>query len=100
MEIIGWPGTAASIACEHDQSARGVEQHFRSDSESGGPRYGQCAIDDTVRAGFQAVRVAVRINGPETPQRDAELQEAVDAHCPVLDSTTGVTPVNTTLEVG
>ncbi|TDP32816.1 hypothetical protein DFR75_10554 [Nocardia ignorata] len=53
-----------------------------------------------MRAGFQAVRVAVRINGPETPQRDAELQEAVDAHCPVLDSTTGVTPVNTTLEVG
>ncbi|MEV0432455.1 OsmC family protein [Nocardia sp. NPDC050413] len=57
-------------------------------------------IDDTVRAGFQAVRVTVRINGPETPQRYAELQQAVDAHCPVLDSTTGATPVKTTLEVG
>ncbi|MGI5217142.1 OsmC family protein [Nocardia sp. CA-290969] len=55
-------------------------------------------LDDTVRAGFQAVRVRVRISGPETAQRYAELQAAVDAHCPVLDLTTGATPVETTLE--
>ncbi|KAF0847033.1 OsmC family protein [Nocardia caishijiensis] len=57
-------------------------------------------IDETVRAGFQAVRVTVRVSGPETAERYAELREAVDAHCPVLDSTTGATPVTTTLEVG
>lgn len=55
-------------------------------------------IDEQVRAGFQAVRVRVRVTGPETPARYAELQAAVEAHCPVLDLTTGVTPVETTLE--
>ncbi|MGO4615394.1 OsmC family protein [Nocardia sp. 2YAB30] len=54
-------------------------------------------LDDTVRPGFQAVRVTVRVSGPETEQRYAELQQAVDAHCPVLDLTTGATPVDTTL---
>ncbi|MGW5382169.1 OsmC family protein [Nocardia sp. NPDC003963] len=55
-------------------------------------------LDDQVRAGFQAVRVRVRISGPETAERYAELRAAVDAHCPVLDLTTGATPVHTTLE--
>ncbi|UGT43325.1 OsmC family protein [Nocardia yamanashiensis] len=54
-------------------------------------------LDDNVRAGFQAVRVNVRISGPETAERYAELQRAVDAHCPVLDLSTGHTPVHTTL---
>ncbi|WP_069162403.1 OsmC family protein [Nocardia altamirensis] len=54
-------------------------------------------LDDSVRPGFQAVRVTVRIGGPETPQRYDELRQAVDAHCPVLDLTTGSTPVDTTL---
>ncbi|WP_051165281.1 OsmC family protein [Nocardia testacea] len=55
-------------------------------------------LDDRVRAGFQAVRLRVRVTGPETAERYAELQAAVEAHCPVLDLTTGVTPVHTTLE--
>lgn len=54
-------------------------------------------LDDTVRPGFQAVRVTVRISGPESAERYAELQRAVDEHCPVLDLTTGRTPVETTL---
>ncbi|MFE5287086.1 OsmC family protein [Nocardia sp. NPDC056611] len=54
-------------------------------------------LDDTVRPGFQAVRVTVRVNGPESAARYAELQRAVDEHCPVLDLTTGRTPVETTL---
>ncbi|MEU2124784.1 OsmC family protein [Nocardia niwae] len=54
-------------------------------------------LDDNVRAGFQAVRVTVHIGGPDTDQRYAELQQAVDAHCPVLDLTTGRTPVETIL---
>lgn len=57
-------------------------------------------LDDTVRPGFQAVRVRVRVRGPESAERYTELQQAVDAHCPVLDLTTGVTPVTTTLDVG
>ncbi|MEV4129966.1 OsmC family protein [Nocardia sp. NPDC049707] len=54
-------------------------------------------LDDHTRPGFQAVRVTVRISGPESAQRYNELQHAVDTHCPVLDLTTGHTPVDTTL---
>ncbi|WP_024799628.1 OsmC family protein [Nocardia sp. BMG51109] len=54
-------------------------------------------LDDGVRPGFQAVRLTVRLGGPESADRYAELQRAVDAHCPVLDLTTGKTPVHTTL---
>ncbi|WP_280233029.1 OsmC family protein [Nocardia cyriacigeorgica] len=56
-------------------------------------------LDDSVRPGFQEVRVTVRVSGPETDQRYTELQQAVEAHCPVLDLTTGNTPVHSTLEI-
>ncbi len=54
-------------------------------------------LDDSVRAGFQQVRVTVDIRGPELSGRYAELQQAVDLHCPVLDISTTATPVTTTL---
>jgi hypothetical protein len=44
------------------------------------------------------VRVTVRVSGPETPERYAELREAVDVHCPVLDLFGNATPVSTRLE--
>ncbi len=50
-------------------------------------------IDETVRAGFGAVRLDVRISGPETAERYDELRAAVDAHCPVLDLFANPTPV-------
>lgn len=55
-------------------------------------------FDDDVRAGFGEVRVFVKVTGPETRERYEELQEVVDAHCPVLDLTRNPTPVHTTLE--
>ena len=57
-------------------------------------------FDDGVRAGFSAVRVNIRVTGPETRERYEELQAAVDAHCPVLDLTANPTPVSTTLHTG
>jgi uncharacterized OsmC-like protein len=42
-------------------------------------------IDDAVRPGFGAVRLQVRVSGPESAERYRELAEAVDTHCPVLD---------------
>jgi uncharacterized OsmC-like protein len=57
-------------------------------------------LDDNVRPGFQQIRVTVNVSGPETAERYQELQDAVDAHCPVLDLTTGTTPVHTQLNVG
>ncbi len=56
-------------------------------------------LDDGVRAGFGEVRVAVSLRGPESRERYLALQEAVDAHCPVLDLTRHPTPVRTTLEI-
>jgi uncharacterized OsmC-like protein len=50
--------------------------------------------DDSVRPGFTAVRVEVAVTGPETRERYAELAEAVDEHCPVLDLFRNPVPVS------
>ena len=52
-------------------------------------------IDESVRAGFGAVRLHVTLSGPESAQRYDELRQAVDAHCPVLDLFQNATPVTT-----
>ncbi len=57
-------------------------------------------LDDGVRPGFQQIRVTVNVTGPDTAERYQQLQEAVDAHCPVLDLTTAATPVHTQLIIG
>jgi len=51
-------------------------------------------IDESVRPGFGAVRLRVRVTGPETEERYQELRAAVDAHCPVLDLFANATPVS------
>ncbi|CAM3409411.1 OsmC family protein [Tsukamurella hominis] len=56
-------------------------------------------LDETVRPGFTAVRVAVDITGPDSEERYRELTDTVDKHCPVLDLTQNPTPVTTTLRV-
>ena len=56
-------------------------------------------LHEGVRAGFGAVRVTVRIAGPEPEERYRELKAAVDAHCPVLDLFVNPTQVTTALEV-
>ncbi len=58
------------------------------------------AIDETVRAGFTGVRLAITLTGPETDERYQELREAVDAHCPVLDLFVNPTPVAVTVSKG
>ena len=54
-------------------------------------------IDDSVRPGFTAVQVEVRVTGPETEERYAELAAAVDEHCPVLDLFKNPVPVTRAL---
>jgi uncharacterized OsmC-like protein len=56
-------------------------------------------LDDAVRPGYGAVRVAVRVRGPESPERYEELAAAVDAHCPILDLFTATVEVNRTMTV-
>jgi len=45
------------------------------------------------------VRLVIKVTGPETPERYRELQEAVDAHCPLLDITRNPTPVATSVQI-
>jgi putative redox protein len=54
-------------------------------------------IDESVRAGFSAVRLEIAITGPETDERYQQLREYVDAHCPVLDLFANPTPVTVTV---
>ncbi|HAM25578.1 MAG TPA: hypothetical protein DCP11_02445 [Microbacteriaceae bacterium] len=54
-------------------------------------------LDETLRAGFTDVRLAISITGPETEERYRELRAAVDAHCPVLDLFANPTPVTATV---
>ena len=49
-------------------------------------------LNDSARAGFHDVRVAVTLEGPEPRQRYEELAAAVDKHCPLLDMVAN--PVN------
>lgn len=54
-------------------------------------------VDDTVRPGYSAVRLRVKLDGPESPERYQELADAVDGHCPVLDFTGTAVPVERTI---
>ena len=53
-------------------------------------------IDPDVRPGFSSIDVAVQLSGPETEERYQELVEAVERHCPVLDSLGNRVPVRAT----
>jgi putative redox protein len=56
-------------------------------------------IEESVRAGFTAVRLNVAIAGPESLERYEALHAAVDEHCPVLDLFANPTPVTTTVSL-
>jgi len=54
-------------------------------------------FDANVRPGFGGIRLHVHVTGPNTAEQYAELQKAVDAHCPVLDLFANTTPVSVSL---
>lgn len=56
-------------------------------------------LDPNVPAGYKKIKVHVTVSGPETEARYKELQAAVDAHCPVFNTTVSATPIETTLTV-
>jgi uncharacterized OsmC-like protein len=91
-QIVTWRFWAEKLGIAVDE----ITAHAEGDLDV----QGFFGFDDAVRAGFQEVRVVVKVAGPETPERYRELQEAVDAHCPVLDLTRNVTPVTTRVEIG
>jgi uncharacterized OsmC-like protein len=56
-------------------------------------------IDPDVRPGFQGIEARVTLRGPESAERYAQLQAAVEEHCPVLDNLTRGVPVTVTLDL-
>lgn len=58
--------------------------------------HGFFGLDPDIRPGFQSIGVNVRLTGPETSERYAQLTKAVDEHCPVLDVLTVGVPVHST----
>lgn len=54
---------------------------------------GSLAIDDTVRPGFSAIRLKIKLEGPESEAKYQTLQEVVDAHCPVHDMVSNGVPI-------
>jgi uncharacterized OsmC-like protein len=60
---------------------------------------GLLGVDGVEPAGYEKVTLRVSLNGPESPERYAELAEAVDRHCPVLDALTRPLPVERELVV-
>ncbi|MQY20424.1 OsmC family protein [Nocardia macrotermitis] len=97
---------AALIACQvvtyrFVAQQRGiVVEDLRIDAEGDLDVRGFFGLDESVRPGFQAVRLTVHVQGPESAERYAELQREVESRCPVLDLTTAPTPVQTTLVTG
>lgn len=56
-------------------------------------------VDDTVRAGYQGIKGTVRISSPADEAKLRMLQDAVNAHCPVLDILTKPVPVDLELDI-
>lgn len=91
-QIVTWRFWAEKLGIAVDE----ISAHAEGDLDV----RGVFGLDDGVRAGFREIRVVVKVSGPETPERYRELQDAVDAHCPVLDLTRNSTPVTTRVEIG
>ena len=53
--------------------------------------------DRSVRAGYQSVKVNIKVDADATPDQLAKLREEVEARCPVSDNITNATPVSIAL---
>ena len=58
------------------------------------------AVDESVRAGYEAIRGTVRLESSASAEELEQLRQAVNAHCPVLDILTNPVPVTLELETG
>lgn len=56
-------------------------------------------LDTTIRPGFTRIRLFVTLRGPESPERYAQLVDAVNTHCPVLDIVANPVPVEREVKV-
>ena len=57
------------------------------------------AVDDSVRAGYQAIRGTVHLESHASEAQLHQLRNAVNAHCPVLDIIANPVPVKLDLKI-
>ena len=57
------------------------------------------AVDESVRAGYEAIRGTVHIESSASEEQLKQLQAAVNGHCPVLDILTNPVPVDLKMEI-
>lgn len=57
------------------------------------------AVDESVRAGFQAIRGTVHLESTASEEQLQKLRTVVNGHCPVLDIVTNPVPVELSLEI-
>jgi uncharacterized OsmC-like protein len=50
--------------------------------------------DRSVRAGYQAFNVTIKVDADASPEQLAKLRDEVEARCPVSDNIANATPVN------
>jgi uncharacterized OsmC-like protein len=53
--------------------------------------------DRSVRAGYQALHVTIKVDADAAPDQLARLREEVEARCPVSDNIANATPVSITM---
>ena len=52
------------------------------------------AVDESVRAGYEAIRGTVHVESSASEEQLQQLRAAVNGHCPVLDILTNPVPVD------
>ena len=56
-------------------------------------------VDESVRAGYEAIRGTVHIESSASEEQLQQLRSAVNAHCPVLDILTNPVPAEMKMEI-
>lgn len=90
-QLLSFRFWAAELGVEVDDLDVDLEAHLDA--------RGFFGLDEHTRPGFGRVTMSVQVSGPETPERYAEVQAAVDEHCPVMDVFTNGTVVDTIVSV-
>lgn len=60
---------------------------------------GYVGLDGDAAPGYERLQVRVTLEGPDEPARYAELRDAVERHCPVLDVLTRPVPIESEVEL-
>ena len=97
--ILAALGTCQEITYRAYAAALGIPlEHVAVTLEGNIDLRGFFAVDESIRPGYQKLRGTVRVVSSADEETLAKLQQAVNAHCPVLDIVSNPVPVELTLE--